>query len=300
MIAPANFKEHAFVATGDADMIKKGFHIGAKVFAAKRMSTDFLDPSKKGKTHRKNIEVGTAGVVKGYVKKGKDIENIVVYFEYDLEGGLLAQADVSIKIANLTVEPPAKEKAKVVRTGHEYVSEKSTVVEKWASTLTSANDEVTAARLKANAGFVLSNIVHACPKYTPSDLTIAKCNNGGSYEVYTHRAFKAYELKFVPDTHELKTRLWTQGRSVMTQHPINLHPDKKNTSSWMAGSGASRVVPVHSHCFSSSLRRRLSWMRTCLLSTLWSRPMCTSRCLARRNRRASHGTQLIGQCGQSW
>ena len=48
------------------------------------------------------------------------------------------------------------------------------------------------------------------------------------YEVYANRNFKAKELELAPEGSELKDRLWTQTRSVLTRHSSELHPQRKS------------------------------------------------------------------------
>ena len=50
-----------------------------------------------------NINVGAVGVVKG--SPGGD--KVVVYFEQQLDNGVIAKADVAVKLDNLFIEKPA-------------------------------------------------------------------------------------------------------------------------------------------------------------------------------------------------
>jgi hypothetical protein len=252
VVAPANFKDHKFVTTLDAELIDMGMHIGAKVWNMKRLSTDFLDPSNRAKTHRTNIEVGTSGIVKAYVN-GKDgtIEKVVVYFETTVGDNKIAKADVSIKPENLSAkEPDGKDKSRggvasssatgstgKVGAGYGYVVD-GTVIREWPNWLARHDSEQQVGMIRSSLGFVLANVVESLPEYTVKDLTIVK-NSDGTHDVFTHRNFTAGEIAFAPETLDWKTRLWTNSRSVLTQHPATLHPERK----FLVMDGKLRSVP---------------------------------------------------------
>jgi hypothetical protein len=77
-----------------------------------------------------------------------------------------------------------------------------------------------------------SIITEAVGSYDTKDFSIVERFDGTlvgnpKVEVWTMRAFDAHEIFFVPDTHAVLDRMYTQGRSSLIRGGERLHPQKK-------------------------------------------------------------------------
>ena len=90
----------------------------------------------------------------------------------------------------------------------------------------------------------MDRLIAQGPVYGPADLSIDAV--GEDYKVYTHRAFKKETLVLCPDTNDLKSRKWTQQRSVLVKNGSDLHPNHD----LLVLDGRSRANPRDGHIFS--------------------------------------------------
>ena len=76
--------------------------------------------------------------------------------------------------------------------------------------------------LQSEAIFAMNMLRQSAPQYTEKDLVVAhrsseKADAPHTVEVWTNRAFKAFELVLVPYTHEIKSHYYTRMRSVIVR-----------------------------------------------------------------------------------
>jgi hypothetical protein len=116
--------------------------------------------------------------------------------------------------------------------------EQMVIFEKWESLQARQDVDTQFRRVQYNVGFNVNQLADMLPNFSSEDLII--CKRDDAVEVWTRRDFAKGELVLAPETHEIKDRYWTAGRSVLCEGGCNHHPSKKH----IVLDGRMRAIPM--------------------------------------------------------
>jgi hypothetical protein len=267
VLVAANFDGSKFVGGQTEELEKLGFSHGVKAALVRRITVTFK--AGDGSQQRKDIQKDTLVSIMGYSAPG----HVVIEVQTTHEGASLV-GTVAIKPENLALADGAKQKpdkAAIAKAkasakafaGLEYVfgekkkgeamgnAEEVELIRGWEKWLVRNDGECQMSYLKNTISFELKLLTKVVPSLSSDDITLVK-RVGGGFEVWTHRNFAAGELVLCPEASEIKTRMWTQGRSALLKlgksdtDILKLNGDGRN----VVIDGRLRSVPQETRAFS--------------------------------------------------
>ena len=222
VLVPGNFKDGKIIKSNVEKFVEAGFRVGAYVSLIRRITVghDYHD--------RHDIKAGTIVPIVGFV----DPEWVVCAFQVPKGSkGKTQEVEWKVPMSNLSTKVESAiaagtDKGKLGAKFKFLVNEEGDddnleVVTGSENNLVINDEHAPALGVKTLASFMLDSVVKCLPKFSSDDLAIVK--RGGNIEIYTLKDFKAGQIIFAPESHEIKPRHWTAGRSAICLN-TNLSP----------------------------------------------------------------------------
>lgn len=224
-------------ADGDATVLAEleerlGLKLGDKVQIERRFTVSFGDTAIRGKSYRKDMQVGDpAWVVSCNRLKTKSLAPVLLcraimdgvevearhtvtekhVKKWDGVGD--GETGAGSAAAKKTVKPP---------TGYDYIGEsapgtKVKIEKHWVKMQTFNDDECKLTGVKHQCCVILRMLAESMPTYTTNDFTLVEKELDGTltHHVYAARDFAAHTVTFCPDANELDSRNYSLTSSIV-------------------------------------------------------------------------------------